>query len=106
MDVGFIQPLVDELLAHLAIVANHIGHQALEIKNLHAVVAKLLREDIVLLLRHFQIRNIIEQQTLKRIRGKVEQLAPRAVQNHLAQFANLAFDLYSGHRFALLHWGC
>ena len=97
-DAGLEDPLVEELLAKLRMGVQHLGHEVLQVHYLDTLVAKDLREGVVLLLGHRQKRDVVEQQLFQGVRGEVQQLVAGAVKNDLLEVADLAFDVYSLHR--------
>ena len=60
-DARLLDELLEELLAQLGVLVEHLGHEPLEVDDLHAVVAKGLGEGVVLLLGHLQKRDVVEQ---------------------------------------------
>ena len=54
----------------------------------------------MLLLRDLEIRNVVKQKLAEAIRRQVEQLAPGAVQQHLAQGLDFIADTDPVHGFS------
>ena len=97
LDAGLVDPLQQELLAQLGIGGQNLGSQVLQVHDLHAVVAQGLCEGVVLLLGNLQERDVVEQQLLECVRGEVQQLLAGAVQQHLLERLDLAFDVHASH---------
>ena len=97
VDAGLGEPLLEEGVAQGLVGADDLGHEVLEVDHLGAAAAQGVGERVVLLLRHLQERDVVEQQALQGVGGEVEKLVARSVQQHLLQGADLASDVYSGH---------
>ena len=97
-DAGLIDPLIEELLAQLGLGVQDLGHEVLQIHDLDALVAKDLREGVMLFLGHGKERDVVEQQLFQGVRGEVQQLVAGAVKDDLLEIADLAFDVYSLYR--------
>ena len=100
-DVALGQPLAEEGLGQLGMQGEHLGHQILQIDDLDAVVAQDLRKGVVLLLRDLQKGDVVEQQLGQTVRGEVQQLAARTVQQHLFERADLAGNANAFHGSSL-----
>ena len=94
-DTGLFDPLLEELLAQFGFLIEDLGHELLEVHDLHAVVAQNLRESVVLLLSDLQKRDVVEQQLFERVRRQVQKLFSRAVQQDFLQGLDLALDVHS-----------
>ena len=94
------QPLDQKGLGQFGVQTQHLGHQVFQIDDLNAVVAQDPGKGVVLLLRDFQIRNVVEQQLGEAIGGEVQQLAARTVQQHLFERADLACHANAFHSFS------
>ena len=94
-DAGLFDPLLEELLAQFGFLIEDLGHELLEVHDLHAVVAQNLRESVVLLLSDLQKRDVVEQQLFERVRRQVQKLFSRAVQQDFLQGLDLALDVHS-----------
>ena len=81
-DTGLFDPLLEELLAQFGFLIEDLGHELLEVHDLHAVVAQNLRESVVLLLSDLQKRDVVEQQLFERVRRQVQKLSTRAVEKN------------------------
>ena len=97
-DARLVDPLIEELAAQLGLGVQDLGHEVLQVHDLDALVAKDLREGVMLLLGHGKERDVVEQQLFQGVRGEVQQLVAGAVKDDLLEVADLAFDVYSLHR--------
>ena len=96
-DTGLFDPLLEELLAQFGFLIEDLGHELLEVHDLHAVVAQNLRESVVLLLSDLQKRDVVEQQLFERVRRQVQKLSTRAVEKNFFQGLDLALDVQTSH---------
>ena len=96
-DTGLFDELLQKLLTQSRIGIEHLGHEVLQIHDLHAVVAKSLSESIMLGLGNLQERDVVEQQLFERVRREVQQLFTRAMQQNLLQGLDFALDVYACH---------
>ena len=96
-DTGLFDELLQELLTQSRIGIEHLGHEVLQIHDLHAVVAKSLSKSIMLSLSDLQKRDVVEQQLFERVRREVQQLFTRAMQQNLLQGLDFALDVYACH---------
>ena len=94
-DAGLLDELLQERLAHIGVLVEHLGHEVLEVHDLHAVVAQSLGERVMLLLGDLQERDVVEQQLFERVRRQVQKLFARAVQQDFLQGLDLALDVHS-----------
>ena len=97
LDVALGQPLIQKRLDQARVQPQHIGHEILQIDDLHAVVAQDLRKCVMLLLRYLQKRNVIEQQLAQTVRRQVQQLPSRPVQKDFFERFDLAPHTNSFH---------
>ena len=96
-DAALLQPLVQERLRQLRVQIQDLGHQVLQIHDLHAVFPQGAGKGVVLLLRHAQIGDIVKQELLQPVRSQIQQFPAGAVQQHLSQLADLIFDADTFH---------
>ena len=75
--------LPDETALGLRVVLQHVCHQVLQIKDLHAMIFHEPGKMIVLPLGHLQKRNIIKEQPLQLARHQVFQFLAGPVQHNL-----------------------
>ena len=75
----------------------HLGHQILEIDDLDAVFAQDRGKGVMLALGDLQKGDVVEEQLAQTLGRELQQLLPRAVEQHLFKRRYLAFDLDSVH---------
>ena len=83
--------ILDELLPQPFLSSQRLRRQILQIDHLNAAFPQSSGKLIMLLLGRRQIRDIVKQQLLQRIRRKMLQLRPRALEQHLFQRTDLTF---------------
>ena len=91
-DLPFNEPLTEERLQQLGIEPQHLRHQILQVHYLNPLAAQGLGKGVVLGLGHPEKRNIVKQQFSQPVRRETQKLPTRAVQQHLAQLADLVMD--------------
>ena len=101
LDVALGQPLIEEGPHKLGMRGEHLAHQILQIDDLDAVFPQDRREGVVLALRVLQIGDVVEEQLAEPFGRQLEQLAARAVQQHLFQRADLTLDTDPFHSLLL-----
>ena len=84
--------LARELLARARHGLEGLGHETLEVDDVHALAAKQRGKAVVLCLRHLEEGDVVKQQAPQVCRHEVEQLVAGPVQAHAAQPAYLARD--------------
>ena len=98
-DLPLNEPLTEERLQQLGIEPQHLRHQILQVHYLHTLAAQGPGKGVVLGLGYPEKRNIVEQQFSQPVRRETQKLPTRAVQQHLAQLADLVMDADSLHIF-------
>ena len=86
----FLDHIGNKRLTERRLLFKDLGHEAIQIRNLRAVFAQKLREPVVLGLRAMQIRNVVKQKLLHRLRAQVLKLPARALEKHPFQLPDLA----------------
>ena len=86
----FLDHIGNKRLTQRWLLFKDLGHEAIQIRNLRAVFAQKLREPVVLSLRAVEIRNVVKQKLLHRLRAQVLKLPARALEKHPFQLPDLA----------------
>ena len=94
--------VVDERLAQLRPLPQHIRRQILQIDDLRAAAAQDLCEAVMLLLCAVEIGNIVEKQLLHGIGAEMLQLPSGSLQKHPFQRADFACYTDRHRRSSLL----
>ena len=83
--------ILDEALLERLALRQRLRREGGQIDHLDAVFAQHLGEPVVLLLRAVEVRDVVKEQPLQRVRHELLELAARALQQHLLQLANFTF---------------